>query len=86
MEKSVLKQIKDMLLQYFLEKAFPLLYLFLQNTCFSLHETIPILEVESNRTNFELIFIKFFEFFSPFKSTELQIFESNQMNFEQIPI
>ena len=26
--------------------------------------------VESNRTNFELIFIEFFEFFSPFESIE----------------
>ena len=39
--------------------------------------------VEWNRTNFELIFI---EFFSPFESIDLQIFESNQTNFEQIPI
>ena len=33
--------------------------------------------------NFELIVI---EFFSPFESIELQIFESNRTNLERIPI
>ena len=42
--------------------------------------------VESNQTNFELIFIEFFEYFLPFESIELQIFESDRTNFEQISI
>ena len=37
--------------------------------------------VELNRTNFEL---NFSNYFSPFKSIELQIFESNGTNFERI--
>ena len=42
------------------------------------------LGVELNRTNFELILIQFFKFFSSFESIKLYIFESNRTNFELI--
>ena len=40
----------------------------------------PIVGVESNRTNFELIFIKFFEYFLPFRINRIANFriESNE--------
>ena len=42
------------------------------------------LEVESNRTNFELIFIEFFELFFSFRINQSYILESNWTNFERI--
>ena len=51
----------------------------------------PVVGVESNVTNFELIFIEFFEYFLPFESIKLQIFESaerisNEFQFDSTPI
>ena len=42
------------------------------------------LEVESNRTNLELIFIEFFKLFFNFESLESYIFELNRTNFQRI--
>ena len=44
-------------------------------------------EVESNQTKFELIFIKFFKYFLPFRSNQIANFriESNEFQFDSTP-